>query len=719
MAETTAPSAEILSTDQIVSVQTDPRKQLYLGDILLNPDEVLKFEGRREGIELYMKAEREAHLAAVLYARYLTVTSREWDILPASEEPQDVEIAAFVKEVLLATNFDEGRQHLLKAIHRGFSVCELQWQVREDGAIVLSQWLARPPYRFVFDDKEQLRVLTKAQPTRGEAVPQHKFQVFTWGDEYGTPYGDGLGSKTYFPVWFKRELLKFWMIFSDKYGMPTTLAQYPAGTRQEVIDKVQEVVAAIHSETALLLPTDVVVSMLEASRSDASGVYESSSTYMDRLITKLVQGQTLTTEQGSPGSLALGQVHQDVRTEITKADSDALAEALNGPGGIIRLLVDFNYPTVTAYPSYWVNFEQQEDLNARSERDERLVKSGVRIPERYFYEAYGLPRPEPGEEIVVAPASGGFGFSARPPRFASPARQAQADSRQAGRLLEALAPFVAAVGEDLTAQILRWSEQSMGSLPLLQTALPTLTATLDMQPLAEGLFPCVLESQLLGQAQIAADQVRFAVVEDLPFAILDPEEAISFFAEILDLPASEWTVLLRGIVGLTRNVAADQRSMITALVGDALLMAVEEGSTLREFQDRIVALFDEKAPGTSPGKAQIETVFRTNVQTAYHTGRYQQQVAMVSVRPYWQYHAIADSRVRPSHLAQHGKVYRADHPFWRRWYPPSGFQCRCTVVALAESELEEFGLTLQTQDAEEEPDEGFRTNAGELWVSRR
>jgi hypothetical protein len=45
--------------------------------------------------------------------------------------------------------------------------------------------------------------------------------------------------------------------------------------------------------------------------------------------------------------------------------------------------------------------------------------------------------------------------------------------------------------------------------------------------------------------------------------------------------------------------------------------------------------------------------------------------------------------------------------------------CRCTVVALAESELAEFGLEVQTQDASEEPDPGFSRNVGELWVTRR
>jgi SPP1 gp7 family putative phage head morphogenesis protein len=249
--------------------------------------------------------------------------------------------------------------------------------------------------------------------------------------------------------------------------------------------------------------------------------------------------------------------------------------------------------------------------------------------------------------------------------------------------------------------------------------LTTLEASLDMQPLAEALYPSILESQLLGQAQIAGNTVAFAIVEDLPFAILDPEEALAFFAELLDLTEPQWTALLRGIAGLTRHVADEQRAMMTALVGDALLTAIEEGSTLLEFQDRIVALFKEELPGTSPALAQLETVFRTNTMQAYQVGRYQQMVAMASVRPYWQYHAIPDSRVRPTHLAQNGKVYRADHPFWQRWYPPNGFHCRCTVVALAASELEEFGLTPETADAPDAPDEGFRQNVGELWTSRR
>jgi uncharacterized protein with gpF-like domain len=70
---------------------------------------------------------------------------------------------------------------------------------------------------------------------------------------------------------------------------------------------------------------------------------------------------------------------------------------------------------------------------------------------------------------------------------------------------------------------------------------------------------------------------------------------------------------------------------------------------------------------------RLETIYRTNLQTAYAVGRYRQMEEVKAARPYWQYKTrpVADSR--PEHLAQEGKVYHADHPFWDEWYPPNGF----------------------------------------------
>lgn len=49
---------------------------------------------------------------------------------------------------------------------------------------------------------------------------------------------------------------------------------------------------------------------------------------------------------------------------------------------------------------------------------------------------------------------------------------------------------------------------------------------------------------------------------------------------------------------------------------------------------------------------------------------------------------MQDSRTRPAHAQMHGLVYRYDDPFWSVFYPPNGFNCRCTVIALNERDIE-------------------------------
>lgn len=89
---------------------------------------------------------------------------------------------------------------------------------------------------------------------------------------------------------------------------------------------------------------------------------------------------------------------------------------------------------------------------------------------------------------------------------------------------------------------------------------------------------------------------------------------------------------------------------------------------------------------------RLNTIYRVNMQSAYSAARYQRLMDNVDNRPYWQYSAVGDARTRPAHLALSGKVYRYDDPFWATFYPPNGFNCRCTVIALAERDLKRRGM---------------------------
>lgn len=102
----------------------------------------------------------------------------------------------------------------------------------------------------------------------------------------------------------------------------------------------------------------------------------------------------------------------------------------------------------------------------------------------------------------------------------------------------------------------------------------------------------------------------------------------------------------------------------------------------------VIALRNEK--GISP--RCLNTTYRVNMLTAYSAARYQRLRDNVDNRPYWQYSAVGDERTRPAHLALNGKIYRYDDPFWATFYPPNGFNCRCSVIALGERDLQRHGM---------------------------
>lgn len=89
---------------------------------------------------------------------------------------------------------------------------------------------------------------------------------------------------------------------------------------------------------------------------------------------------------------------------------------------------------------------------------------------------------------------------------------------------------------------------------------------------------------------------------------------------------------------------------------------------------------------------RLNTIYRTNMQQAYSAARYQRYMGNLDNRPYWQYSAVGDNRTRPAHQALNGKIYRYDDPFWATFYPPNGFNCRCTVIALSERDLKRKGI---------------------------
>lgn len=83
---------------------------------------------------------------------------------------------------------------------------------------------------------------------------------------------------------------------------------------------------------------------------------------------------------------------------------------------------------------------------------------------------------------------------------------------------------------------------------------------------------------------------------------------------------------------------------------------------------------------------------RNYLQAEYQTAKRGAQMAHLWNRfleqkeyyPNLVYRTVGDSRVRPEHEALNGVVKPIDDPFWKTYYPPNGWRCRCTVMNTAE-----------------------------------
>ncbi|MGU4105029.1 phage head morphogenesis protein [Pseudomonas aeruginosa] len=159
------------------------------------------------------------------------------------------------------------------------------------------------------------------------------------------------------------------------------------------------------------------------------------------------------------------------------------------------------------------------------------------------------------------------------------------------------------------------------------------------------------------------------------------------------------------------TVARAARLDVLQDIRDALVENLERGETLRDFKRNLRPTLEAKgwwgrqvvvAPDGGAEVAQLgsprrlDTIYQTNMQSAYMAGRYAAAYEARETHPYWMYVAVMDGVTRPSHAALHGKVFRWDDPIWQHITPPNGYNCRCRIVALTEAAVRRRGLTVES-----------------------
>jgi phage gp29-like protein len=483
MALELAPGKPII--EEVATVAKDITFPQFQG-VLTNRDETLFTRGGSRGIKLYDDLERDARVFSTMQKRKMAILAYEWKITAASTSPADEEVADLVKTQLLnMRSFNRTCLDLGDAILKGFAVGEVMWGI-DGNQVVVQQVIARDQRRFVFDVDSKLRLRTLQNMYEGELVPDRKFIVNSAGAKDGSPYGLGLGTRLFWPAFFKRQGIAFWVTFADKYGSPTAVGKYPAGTDANNIAKLMAALNAISQDAGVAIPEGMAIELLEAQKSGAMDGYESLCRYMDEQIAEIVLGESLSTNIGSTGSKAASETHNDVRLELTQADGELLADTLNF--SLVRWIVDFNRPGAL-YPKLAFEIDQGEDLGDRAARDTDIVSWGFMPTLEYVKQTYGgdwVEAPKP--PLTLTPPGRDTNVYAE--TAADKPDQVDKFADQAG---DAGAPIV----ESMVAKIANLLDGA-SSLAEFQAGLIKLSAGIDPHIFAEQLEKASLASTLAG-----------------------------------------------------------------------------------------------------------------------------------------------------------------------------------------------------------------------------
>ena len=187
----------------------------------LTPERLARILKEADQGDIYRQAElfeeieeKDPHLFSVMQTRKNTVLGLDWEIIAYSDDKRDQDIAAFVGDILYnLQDFEDAMLDLLDAIGKGFSVCEILWDIVGGKALPVDLvW--RHQKKFRYDDLEKLRLLTEENLSTGIEIPPNKFVINTYRARSGSPARAGVYRVCVWMYMFKNFTVKDWIAFA-------------------------------------------------------------------------------------------------------------------------------------------------------------------------------------------------------------------------------------------------------------------------------------------------------------------------------------------------------------------------------------------------------------------------------------------------------------------------------------------------------------------------
>ncbi len=354
---------------------------------LPDPDEILEKNGKL--FDVYRSIMIDSQVRSCANNRKAGTKSLDWSIdkgtTNKSKESQ------FIEEYYRNDfDIDSVNDMILNAPLYGFQPIEIIWG-KVGGYIVPVELIPKNQEWFMFDDQGRLRLSTWQGGIIGELLPERKFLTPRYNDitnSYYNPYGDRILSSCFWPATFKKSGFKWWVTFTEKYGMPFLLGKIAAGQEANRDDMIEQLQAMVQDAVGVITGDSEVEITSTGDKGSSAYLYSGLIQECDSAITKVIMGQTLTTEasaKGGVGTYALGKVHAEVRDDVILSDKRIVENTHNQ---LIKWITEINFGTLQRIPRFNM-FEHDDVKKAIADRDKVVKDTGFKFTKKYVMDTYG------------------------------------------------------------------------------------------------------------------------------------------------------------------------------------------------------------------------------------------------------------------------------------------------------------------------------------------
>ena len=340
---------------------------------------------RYDLLQLYQQTVLDAHVSACVAQRKNQLLSCDFNIYDkAGKEVED-------KTLIFETKwFREYLEYVFEVILYGHSLIQFEDVINMGGVEQFKEVELVPR---IYVRPESHYVVNSAAAMAPDGIDYLELPYSNWCIGVGKKRDLGLLLKVTPLVIWKKNSLGAWAEFIEKFGSPLRIGKTDS-TDEQSVNQMQGMLQNMGVAAWGLFKTDDIIEFVETNHTDSFNVFDKMIERCNSEISKLILGQTMTTDNGSSRSQA--EVHKQILDQFGVVDKQFLYTVNNTQ--LLPLMNRLGF----GLDGLVLDIEQEDEFNLeqKSKFDIELLKTGkFTFTPEYIKEKYGTEVIEVKEPI--------------------------------------------------------------------------------------------------------------------------------------------------------------------------------------------------------------------------------------------------------------------------------------------------------------------------------